>query len=227
MTRAMIAPLLFGLIGAAVLISLGVWQVQRLGWKQGILTDIEARIGAEPVAMPDAPAPETHRYLPVEVTGRLGEEELHVLVSRKQIGAGYRVITALDTGQRRFLLDRGFVRNEDKDGPRALHDVTVLGNLHWPDDRTGSTPVNDMDRNIWFARDIADMAARLNTEPVLVIARSDTGDGIEPLPVGTEGIPNDHFSYAITWFSLAAIWLGMTAYLLWRIKRHSSEGRGI
>ncbi len=222
MTRAMIAPLLFGLIGAAVLLSLGIWQVQRLGWKEGVLAGIEARIDADPVPVPEAISPGRDRYLPVEVTGRLGEEEAHVLVSRKQIGAGYRIITSLDTGGRRFLLDRGFVRAEDKDAPRALHDVTVIGNLHWPDDRTDSTPANDMDGNIWFARDIADLAERLDTEPVLVIARSDTGDGIESLPLGTEGIPNDHLHYAITWFSLAAIWLGMTVYLLWRIKRQTS-----
>ena len=221
MTRAMIAPLLFGLIGAVVLISLGIWQVQRLGWKAGVLAEIEARIGADPVPVPAAPSPQVDRYLPVEATGRLGEEEVHVLVSRKQIGAGYRIITALDTGQRRFLLDRGFVRAEDKDAPRALHDVTVVGNLHWPDDRTGATPVNDEDGNIWFARDIPELAARLETEPVLIIARTDTGDGIEALPVDTATIPNDHLHYAITWFSLAAIWLGMTAFLLWRIKRHA------
>lgn len=221
MTRAMIAPLLFGLIGAAVLISLGVWQVQRLGWKAGVLAEIEARIGADPVPVPAAPSPEVDRYLPVEATGRLGEEEVHVLVSRKQIGAGYRIITALDTGQRRFLLDRGFVRAEDKDAPRALHDVTVVGNLHWPDDRTGATPANDEDGNIWFARDVPELAARLETEPVLIIARTDTGDGIEALPVDTATIPNDHLHYSITWFSMAAIWLGMTVFLLWRIKRHA------
>ena len=222
MTRAMIAPLLFGLIGAALLISLGVWQMQRLAWKDGVLAGIEARIGSDPVSVPVTPDPKADRYLPVEVTGRLGEQEVHVLVSRKQIGAGYRIITALDTGRRRFLLDRGFVRDEYKDAPRALHDVTVVGNLHWPDDRNSATPQNDVTGNIWFARDIPDLAAELGTEPILIIARSDTGDGIEPMPVGTEGIPNDHLQYAITWFSLAAVWLGMTAFLLWRIKRQAS-----
>ncbi|MGB5560665.1 MAG: SURF1 family protein [Paracoccaceae bacterium] len=221
MTRAMIAPLLFGLLGAAVLVSLGIWQVQRLAWKEGVLTRIEARIGADPVPVPDLPTSDADGYLPVEVTGRLGEEEVHVLVSRKQIGAGYRIITSLDTGSRRFLLDRGFIPEEDRDAPRALHDVTVVGNLHWPDDRTSATPANDVDGNIWFARDIAALAAQLHTEPVLIIARSDTGDGIEPLPVNTAAVPNDHLQYAITWFSLAAVWLGMTAYLLWRIKRHA------
>ena len=222
MTRAMIAPLLFGLVGAAVLISLGIWQVQRLVWKEGVLAEIEARIVAEPVAVPDAPDAQADRYLPVTATGQLDEDEVHVLVSRKQSGAGYRIITALDTGSRRFLLDRGFVPHDAKDAPRPVHEVTVTGNLHWPDDRTGSTPENDIEGNIWFARDIPELAAVLGTESVLIIARSETGDGVEPLPVGTEGIPNDHLSYAITWFSLAAVWLGMTAFLLWRIKRPAS-----
>jgi surfeit locus 1 family protein len=51
-----------------------------------------------------------------------------------------------------------------------------------------------------------------------VIARSDTGDGVIPQPVTTAGFRNDHLNYAITWFSLAAVWLGMTVYLLWRIR---------
>ena len=47
-----------------------------------------------------------------------------------------------------------------------------------------------------------------------------TGE-IEPMPVDSSGIPNDHMNYAITWFSLAAVWLGMTAYLLWRIRQRT------
>ena len=51
-------------------------------------------------------------------------------------------------------------------------EVTVTGNLHWPDDRLPSTPENDVAGNTWFARDIAPMAERLGTEPLLVIARA-------------------------------------------------------
>jgi surfeit locus 1 family protein len=39
--------------------------------------------------------------------------------------------------------------------------------------------------------------------------------------VDTSGIPNDHWGYAVQWFSLAAVWLGMTAYLLWRIRQRT------
>jgi surfeit locus 1 family protein len=63
------------------------------------------------------------------------------------------------------------------------------------------------------------MAVKLNTEPVMIVAREPTGDGIEAMPVDTSSIPNDHWGYAITWFSLAFVWAVMTAALVWRIRR--------
>jgi surfeit locus 1 family protein len=63
------------------------------------------------------------------------------------------------------------------------------------------------------------MAAALNAEPILIVARSDTGDGIDPMPVDSSAIPNDHLNYAITWFLLALVWSGMTGLLVWRMRR--------
>jgi surfeit locus 1 family protein len=54
---------------------------------------------------------------------------------------------------------------------------------------------------------------------LIIVARTDTGDGIEPIPVDTSSIPNDHWGYAITWFSLALVWAMMTGALIWRITR--------
>jgi surfeit locus 1 family protein len=62
------------------------------------------------------------------------------------------------------------------------------------------------------------MAAKLQTEPTLIVASTPTGDGIAPMPVDTSGIPNNHWGYAIQWFLLAATWAGMTVFLLWRIR---------
>jgi surfeit locus 1 family protein len=102
----------------------------------------------------------------------------------------------------------------------VLGQVKVTGNLNWPDDVDRFTPAPDGD--VWYARDVAAMAEKLGTEPVLVVARSDTGQGVEALPVTTSGIPNNHRNYAITWFSLAAIWAGMTLFALQRIRRGTS-----
>ena len=220
MTRRMVLPLLFGLIGAAVLVALGVWQVQKLAWKEGVLAEIAQRMQSAPVAVPATPDPGQDRFLPVSATGDFTGQALDVLVSRREIGAGYRVIAVFVTGGRRVLVDRGFVVDEARGaGHAATAAMAVTGNLHWPDEIDRFTPAPDTATGLWFARDVPAMAQALGAEPVLIVARSATGEGIEPMPVGDAGIPNNHLGYAIQWFLLALVWLGMTALYLWRIKR--------
>ena len=219
--RRMIVPLLFGLIGTAVLAGLGLWQLDRLAWKEAALADIAARIVADPVGLPVSPDPEADRYLPVTATGFFTDESLDVLVSRKEIGAGVRVIEVFETEGRRVLVDRGFVADGARVSPRGPDAPQVVGNLHWPDEVDSFTPPPDPQTGLWFARDVPAMAAQLGTEPLLIVARAPTAPGIEPMPVDTSGIPNNHLGYAVQWFGLAAVWLGMTAYLLWRIRRRT------
>ena len=121
---------------------------------------------------------------------------------------------------RRILVDRGFVPETAKTAPRPPREVAVTGNLNWPDDVNSATPPPDEARGIWFGRDVAAMASALGTEPLMLIARSDTGDGVQAQPVSAT-FRNDHLGYAITWFSLAVVWLGMTVSYLWRIRRRN------
>jgi surfeit locus 1 family protein len=222
MFRRMIFPLLLGIAGTAVLVSLGLWQLQRLDWKEGVLAQIESRIGAAPVAIPATPEPERDLYLPVTAQGDLGAEALHVLVSTRDQGAGHRIISVLELEDgRRVMVDEGYVRTGGDLRPGPAEGVTVTGNLHWPDEVDRWTPEPDLSEGLFFARDVPAMAAALGTEPVLVIARAVEGTAprAQPLPVTAEGIPNDHLGYAIQWFGLAAVWAGMTVWLLWRIRR--------
>lgn len=219
MLRNTIFALILGLVGAGVLGALGVWQLQRLAWKEAIIAQAEGMIAAEPVPLPAVPDPATDRYRSVVVTGAFTGEEAHVLSSTREGGPGFRVIAAFDTTEgRRILIDRGYVPETAKTGPRPRRDAEVTGNLVWPDDVTSSTPGYNADREIWYGRDLPGMSALLLTEPVLIVARNDTGDAVLAQPVTTAGFRNNHFGYVVTWFGLAAVWLGMTLYLLWRIR---------
>jgi surfeit locus 1 family protein len=142
MNRRMIFPLLLGIAGTAVLIALGVWQLQRLAWKEGIIAEIEGRIGAAPVALPAAPEPDRDRYLPVTARGDFTGITLSVLVSTRDQGAGHRVISAfvLDDG-RRVMVDEGYVRGGGELHPGPAEGVTVTGNLHWPEEVDSWTPL--------------------------------------------------------------------------------------
>jgi len=219
----LILPLIFGIAGVAVLMALGFWQLSRLDEKQMVIAEIEARIDAVPVALPDVPEAERDRYLPVFVQGQYTGEAAHVLSSQREQGTGSRVIAVLETIEgRRILVDRGFLPDAARAGADfASGPVLVSGNLHWPRDTTDSTPPPDLGRGIWFSRAVAPLAAHLGTEEVLVVARSDGAEvpGLTTMPVATVDIRNDHLEYAITWFLLALVWAGMTAFLLWRIRR--------
>jgi surfeit locus 1 family protein len=219
MLRNTIFALVLGLSGAGVLIGLGIWQLHRLEWKEAIIAGAEAMIADAPIALAAMPDPTIDRYRAVTVSGAFPGEEAHVLTSSREAGPGFLVIAAYVTDDgRRILVDRGFVPETEKTTPRPGREVTVTGNLAWPDDMTGSTPPYDATRAIWYGRDLPGISALLKTEPLLIIARSDTGDGILPQPVTVAGFRNNHWQYAVTWFSLAAVWLGMTVFLLWRIR---------
>lgn len=227
MMRRTLFLLIVGLGGAAILLALGVWQVQRLAWKQQIIQTIESRIAADPVALPAAPDAQADAYRPVAVQGTLGTGALHVLVSQKETGAGYRVIAPLSLGEGRMIMaDLGFVLAADKASVAPSGPVTLTGNLQWPQEVDGFTPAPDIQGNIWFARDVPAMAEVLGTEPTLVVARriEPAIAGLSPLPVATARIPNDHLQYAITWFSLAAIWLAMSIMFLRRRRAPQTKG---
>ena len=224
LTKSILMPLLFGLVGAAILVSLGVWQLQRMQWKNAMLAKIDRVIAADPVPLPDQPDKAAHQFLPVDVQGLITADEIHVLASTKDTGPGYRIISAFETdGGRRIMLDRGFVAIPAKDAPRPAIRARIIGNLLWPDEAGGSIPEPDTTKNIWFARDVAGMAAKLGTEPVLLVQRlsSEETPVTTPFPVTSTGIPNRHLEYVVTWFGLALVWLGMTAYLIWRIRRRN------
>lgn len=207
-----------GGLGFVALVSLGLWQLQRLAWKEGVLATIETRIAAEPVSLPEAPDPEADRYRAVRFEGEILPEELHVFWVTGAEGAGYRVISPFVTDEgRRILVDRGYIRATDKENTRPTGRAELTGNLLWPDEGDWTTPPPEVDTNILYARDIAYMSERLNTEPLLVVVRTGA-ENPTPLPVSTKGIPNNHLQYVITWFSLALIWAAMTAAFLLRTR---------
>lgn len=216
-------PVMFGVIGCAILIWLGVWQLQRMDWKERMLAGIQAQIDAPAVPLPQNPDI-SMKYQPVTVSGTTTGEEIDLLSHTKEQGGGYQIVSAFLTDDgRRIMVDRGFVPQELRRVKRPATRLEIRGNLHWPDEKSSSTPEPNLQENIWFARDVPAMAAALGTEPVLVVASFVEGDaqGVEPIPVAIEGIPNNHLSYAAQWFMIAAVWAGMTAALIWRIRQRT------
>lgn len=217
--RRYVFPVLLGIVGVAILTSLGFWQLGRMEEKRVYLDAIEARITNPPIPLPAQPDEARDKFQAVVAEGRFTGETLSVLAGQKGASPGVLLVEAfaLPDG-RRILVQRGFLADDQRDTPRRVTEARVEGHLHWPQDTNAFTPAPDAKTGLWFARDVAAMAAALDTEPTFIVASQPTGDGIAPVPVDTSGIPNDHWGYAIQWFLLAATWAGMTGFLLWRIR---------
>ena len=210
-----------GFAGTACLLYLGKWQIDRLNWKLDVLKKIDQKIAASPVLLPAEPSESVHKYLSVEISGQFMQESIRVLASKKRYGAGYRIIHVFRTNGRRLLVDLGFIGLETDYDIDLVSDISLVGNLHWPDEVDNFTPEPDLENNIWFARDVERVASALQTEPILIILKESTlkDKNIKPMPIDTTHIPNDHLQYAITWFSLAIIWSLMSCLFIWTTRQ--------
>lgn len=168
--KGLVWPALMTLLGVALLIALGTWQMQRLAWKQGLLADISARAHGEPVSVARALALERDgkdtEYLRVNAQGRfLHGKELHFYDFDAKFGPGYHVLTPLQlTDGSAVFVNRGYVPLDLKEpGTRAkgqvLDDVQIVGLVRLPRKPGAFTPANDVEKNIWYWRDLGAMTA--------------------------------------------------------------------
>ncbi|PJI92752.1 surfeit locus 1 family protein [Yoonia maricola] len=221
MLRKILFPLILGVAGCGVLISLGLWQVERLAWKEGVLAEINDRLASPPRALTLSVTEEADEYSRVSLIGTPTGDELHVLVSGTEAGTGYRVISKIETDLGAILVDQGLLALDNKEAAPLRAEMNITGTLLWPDDQNTSTPDPDLNANIWFARNIETMSQTLDTFPLLVVVTqtSPSDPRLTPLPVNTATIKNDHFEYAVTWFLLAVVWAVMSLYLILRTTR--------
>jgi surfeit locus 1 family protein len=227
--RSLAAPAAATLMGLAVLVGLGVWQLKRLAWKEGLIAAVEQRATAAPVELPPPEEwvklnPRDYEYRHVRLSG-VYDYAHQALVFRalssprgRYGGPGYLVMTPLElAGGASVLVNRGFVPEERKDAANAgsVGPTEVTGLMRASEDRTWFTPSDDPARGQWFTRDVEGIAEALKLgrhAPFSVDA--DASANPDALPEGGETIlefPNNHLSYAMTWFGMALALVGVFA----------------
>jgi surfeit locus 1 family protein len=236
--RALIVPGLCALAGFVFLTSLGIWQLQRLAWKEALIARVALRMQMSFVPWPPAEAgwpnvnAEQHEYLHVRVTGTFRHDlealcyELLSEARGKFSGPGYWVLTPLETAAgATFIVNRGFVPLDRKDAAtrgegQVAGKVTVIGYLRLPERRSWFTPADDPAHHLWQARDPAAIAKAYglaHAAPFFVDADAAANPG--GLPQGGETklvFPNNHLGYAITWFGLALALIAVFAAFAWK-----------
>lgn len=225
----------------SVLVSLGVWQLQRLDMKTELLRNIEVRISAPSIALPPETrwAHEDLDYLKVTVRGTFrhsDEAYLFGVIDKNNRGdntPGFFVLTPLllENGAT-LIVNRGFVPQDRKDPVTRIEGqvsgvVTVTGLLRLPERKTLFTPEPDPQKRVLYARDPALMAqwsGLARTAPFSLDADASQNPG--GLPSGGHtivSVPNNHLQYAITWLSLASVMLAMFGFYAFKWRKPGSE----
>ena len=234
--RSWLGLLLPAILAFAVLIGLGVWQLQRKAWKENLIATLTERLAAAPQALPPSSAWSDLRRADDEyrrVSFRADfDNSKEALVFASATGfrpdvtsTGYWVFTPARLADGSIVeVNRGFVPDDRKDpGTRPLGQVTgpldIIGVMRWPDDRHWFTPGDDPAHNLWFARDPAAIATAkgltaASVAPFYVEQETPVPPGALPLPGRlVVSLPDNHLQYAVTWFGLAAVLVGV--FVIW------------
>jgi surfeit locus 1 family protein len=215
----------------ALLIGLGVWQLQRLQWKLGLIAQVNANLTAPPVSLDRALAlGAAAQYRRVTLQGRFDNaREAYIYGIGPEGAPVFHVIVPFTTDTGRVLLvDRGIVPRDMKNpatrpGSIRNGEAKVVGVWRTPETGGAFTPPPDLAKRIWFSHDLAAIArADRVTLAAPVIVEADATPNPGGWPRGGQTVVtfrNEHLQYAITWFLMAAGLLGV--YLAY----HVSKGR--
>jgi surfeit locus 1 family protein len=250
--RVSVLGLVFVALGVAILVSLGVWQLQRRVWKETLLARIEALKDSppEPLNVVFNRVRDGGELDFVRVAARcegLGEGAAHLFAMRPDGSPGWRQIGACRLSGSPYgaiLVDLGFETLPAAPGaipepaaqPVTLPaGVAVTGVLRAPEPKawwsglvsrtSAAQGAGGTDGARFLARDIPAMAVALGAaRPAPVMLSLET-----PLAGPTlqpaplpTDIPNRHLEYALTWFGLAA---ALVVFTLVRLFARRGPGR--
>lgn len=224
-------PALVTVLGVAVLLGLGAWQLDRRAGKHELIAMLESRLAADPVPLPARiDDPKAWAFRRVTLTGRFIEGRELLLSGRPRQGwAGYELVSLFqpDGGGPAVLVNRGFVPLDWRDpsfrNPSAIPagTLTVAGVARLPAPRLFMQPENDpVKMGAWVWLDMPAAAAALGvgeTAPLVVELQTLNGQAPKGRPEPNRqriDLPDNHLLYTVIWWSLAAALAAI--YILWR-----------
>ncbi|WP_428487578.1 SURF1 family protein [Rhodopila sp.] len=221
--RRFLIPGVTVVVMLAMLIGLGTWQVYRLHWKERIMARIAVAEAAPPIPLQPDPQP----YTKIAVTGRFRYDlaaqfgaEVRDTSAGPTMG-NYQIVPLERADAPPILVDRGWVpqmRQAPLDDPPGQ--VTVAGYVRPTEKPHWFSPVDDLATRQFYTLDTATIAMALRLPaplPFTLIALGPASSIEYPVPAQTlPRPPNNHLTYAITWYGLAVALI--VIFIVWARK---------
>ncbi len=243
--RSRIYLTLATLVALGLTIVLGVWQLERRGWKNGLIARFEAAL-SKPAAVYDpahTASAAAREFSQVSVKGEfLNSRTIKMLTATPESARahtqepfGYLMFVPLRFSGGIVFVNRGFapqsLAGAENLLPKAETEVTGWERLS--KEPGWFTPPPDVAEHVFYGEDIPAMAEAAGLhggETVL-------GEYIQAEPLaGAAGwpqardprellasIPNRHLEYALTWFALAAALAGVYGAYIFRNRESADD----
>ncbi len=202
--KKLLVPAVSTVVMLALLIGLGVWQLQRRDWKHGLLEQIAAAERNPAIAFTNDLPP----FAKVRVAGMLRTDLLvrYGTEVRADTLGSHVVVPLLRDGAAPILVDLGWAPDQPRD-PMVFPQGAVEGYLR-PAEHAGTfSAKDDPAKRLFYTLDPAPIGAALGlpkVAPVTLVAMGPSVLGRFPDPVQTLPRPPDnHLQYAFTWFGFA------------------------
>ncbi len=211
-----VVSLVICLIAVLILCALGVWQIERLTWKNNLQQNLDAAFSAE------NPAPFTAeqinhlqkgQVLRGTASGKLNLSKSIIVQGRIEDGKSIVAIVApftMDDHHVKLPVEVGCApleaaKNLTTDKTKSVTIKGVLRAPRW----SFATPENNPKKNEWWRIDRHQLAPywmmpNLRHAVMTVENTTDIIPSLSPCPI-EKTLRNDHLSYAFFWFSMAGV----------------------
>ena len=211
----------------ALLIGLGIWQLERANEKQVWFDSYSARISEAPIQITDRLLGPDRSNFPAEVRGRFDGEGQFLWDNRTHQGQpGFHVITpfVITPGETRILVDRGWIplsgSRENLPIPKIPAGPKVISGYLY-ESKPGFTLEARAPQYDSALRQNVDLSAFASSAPYTVqpyVLRLDMDqpDGfVRVWPVPDQTAVRRHEAYAVQWFGMAVVFIGVVV-AMWR-----------
>lgn len=201
----------------AVLLALGFWQLQRRAWKADLLARLEGNVQAPATDLPAFATPASE-FSRVRVDCRWVGATVRLPGSGPRGRAGERLYQACAPagGGVPVLVDLGFTPMGQA-APGRPQGMVIAAVRLWP-------RLSLVER-MSGARRVGPDTLAGDRDFFLQLAAPQAPQAPQPYPLSPADLPNNHLSYAIQWFSFAAILLLVYGVFLLRGRRRSLNGQ--
>ena len=209
-------------------IYLGVWQLERLKWKQALIQNFDNLLEQRPLSlsMANMKYRNIDEFTKIIANAKIDRSKKIFFPAKTYNGKNGFFLASLliDNHDNKYLIDEGWFEYNQYDYFKNNSDtlsLEIIGYLRYPTEKKIFTPKNSPDTNEWYYYDLQEIQKFFGVEinqNFFIKNITDYGNDLLFPSNMKHNFSNNHLQYAITWFMMSiSIFI---IYIIYLIKKY-------